>query len=200
MIPTKFRKSGEAIIASYEYIDVAEGTGIIHFYGSEMKDSTGTEHLLTASVVYSTAVEYVQAQGTNSTIDFDLAPFNLPRTLKGTAYINMDLSNATAGNSTAQATIKHYDGTTATAVSSAVTSHNVATGAHDLILLEIPVTTTHFKKGDILRLSIKVTAGAGSTEARIGIDPSNRDGTNIKPSDGFHTSQLHFYCPFDLDL
>ena len=33
MIPNRYTDIGEGSIASYDYVDVAEGTGIVDFYG-----------------------------------------------------------------------------------------------------------------------------------------------------------------------
>ena len=75
------------------------------------------------------------------------------------------------------------------------------TGAPNLVhsfIIPIVVTETHFKRGDILRLTIYMdnTGGGGSVLAH---DPLNRDGTIVTPASTYPT-RMEAHIPFKIDL
>lgn len=211
-------------IASYDSTDIAEGTGTIIFYGAQGELTGGAFNFLTRTVVPSRdqVTESAELGATDAMVldlDFDLSPFNLPKTVKGTANISVPF--ALNGQSTicrgyVKAKLRHWDGTTETEIASA-TSDTVtkASGLHRAwFLLKITVPRTHFKKGETLRLTIEVwgddDAGAGWHHLYIGHDPKGRLGWKdstanaavIFPGTDVYnvTPVLQAQIPFELDL
>ena len=85
-----YPQPAEQLIASYNYIDVAEGTGIINYYGI----ITSEGGRLTTNPLYSTVVQTKGSKITGTSWgksidkDFDL-DLNLPQNVKGTMLINV---------------------------------------------------------------------------------------------------------------
>jgi len=147
--------------------------------------------------------------------DFDLPPFQIPHTLFGTARIYSAFASVkSAGNSTLRTyfiyRLRKYSGTTETEIASVQTETVDGNGPdRSLSLLDIPITTrTHFKKGDILRLTIESWMCKGATgdnaQGRVyyGVDPLNRDGTYLTPSSDtlpFSTTKTEIYIPFETE-
>ena len=79
-------------------------------------------------------------------------------------------------------------------------------GASEVRTMCVPIVIpqTHYKKGEILRLTIEgwiKKDGAGTSLGTVSFDPQNRDGTLITPStDTDVTTISTFHCPFRLDL
>lgn len=211
-----FPEQAETAIASYNYTDIVEGTGIIKFTAYSSETDAGMDyHLGTDETVYSKDPEAWASGADTATIDhdYDLSPFNLPRTIKGTAMVNFTLkARAGTGQTTdakADVYIRKWDGTTETDIvtdtSQTIRLVNGVSGA-ETINMPLTVPTTHFKAGEQLRLSIvannlKVTNSA-TLDVWIGQDPANGDGTYIKPSldDPRTTTRTTFFCPFKLDI
>lgn len=153
-IPQTFTTSAPAI-ASYNYQDIADGTGIATFYGLVYRESTADGG---AKVPYlSTSSEYgsedfLSKENDGITFNFDLTPFNTPRTAKGTATISFRGRQSAGSSVKFTARLIHVDGITAatTNISSTQTTINVVGDTSFVLPLEL--TTKHFKKGDILRL------------------------------------------------
>ena len=89
VLPVAFPIPGESAIASYSYTDIAEGTGVVSFYGAETYDTTAsTKYILTTNSIISNNPEIISPNGN---YDFDLTPFNMPKTIKGTAYFSVGM-------------------------------------------------------------------------------------------------------------
>lgn len=216
--PNRYITTDEKIIASYDWTDIAEGTGIVGFWGLKLRDATGEVYRINENAFYSSAIETTEAGSfTNDAVsvwtatarNFDLGPFNFPKTIKGKAIVVIYWKNMLSTNTdgTLTAGIYKYSNSTETLLGS--TSHTSANlGAAYLDVLEIALTQTNFKRGDVLRLKISyvtgVRGGGGTTTCSLtfGHDPLNRDGVVIIPSGDPNniTTQLKFYCPFKIDL
>ena len=100
VIPDTFGIRGERTIASYDYYDIAEGTGNIVFNIAVTSTSTGQDYILTSQTPLSEEAEiFITTGGIANTImairdtkDYDLTEFNLPKNIKGTAFISHSLS------------------------------------------------------------------------------------------------------------
>lgn len=217
--PRVYRKSGESATISYDFYDLAEGTGIKKIYGYATTTVSGITYKLGTNIVYADTIETKSSKITNDAgsgyqtvldLDFDLSSFNLPRTIKGTATINLCVNFEPLTNIAGAyiyAKIRKWDGSSETEIASAQSGLE-APGASDqehIYCLPIIVPKTHFKKGETLRLSIiatgiALTSGNGGY-ITLGHDPQNRDGTEINPStdDPTSTTRLEFLCPFDID-
>lgn len=214
-LPIAFPGAVPPAIASYDYTDVAEGTGITKFYGFETRVSgTKTYHLGTSDV-FSTEIEQEETIGSSSWTleiddDFDLPAFNLPRKIKGTATVTFSWYVRTGvsadGKAYATVNIRKWDGTTETELVSGETDPEAigaTTSALQLVNMPLTIPDTHFKRGDILRLTIRIYGRRTTATATVGlgVDPQNRDGTYLKPSsDSTVISKIEFYCPFKIDL
>ena len=218
-LPVVYRRSNE-ITATYSFSDVADGTGVIIFYGFVSKVGiTEDYHLTDQSTILShhsgvsSGIESTDQDGSSANIDldFDLTAFNNPRKLRGTAIVQFSLlgvaDGSAGGTASAVITIRKWDGTTETDIATATTPEiSFGTSGNDKKLEAIPITIpkTRFKKGETLRLNVNATAtktsGTGNVRVVIGNDPQNRDGTYITPTTDDFTTQLVFHAPFDLDL
>jgi len=196
-----FLRSAESISANYSYVDVADGTGVIEFYGAQTYDTTNsTKYILTTNSIYSNVPEIVNPSGT---YNFDLSAFNLPRAIKGTAYfsVGMYMNTAATNGYFITAKIQKSSGGVVTDCSSAFQGATLnSNGIWKMILIAIPLTPTHFKKGDFLRLNL-VVDGADNGEWAMGCDPTGRNGTYItsalvSPS---MSTKLTLNIPFQID-
>lgn len=192
----------ETAIATYNYTDIAEGTGIVSFFlFSEAIEGTTTYNLLT-NALYSTQIELTRSSDGDTTFNFDTPKFNLPRTVRGTAYYTTAFRVTSTGTMKVQARLKKWDGSSETNISDNITSITISGDNQGMFLMKIPITTpTIIKKGDLIRLTIILTRGNGAGIAAIGNDPKNRDATQLTPTtqqDLVTISGVHI--PFKLDI
>ena len=205
-IPKYFRNIGEKNLVSYDYMDIATGTGIQSFYLHSSETSAGTTYHLTGTVAYSDDIlRQLDGNGTTDD-DFDLTAFNLPKTVKGTAHLIVPWyaaygGSAGSGSMSMVCKIRHWDGTTETDLAT-VTSETIiiaALGAAKGGVWNFPMTIAqkHFKKGDILRVSVAMTISGTETDKPklyFGIDPKNRTNASMD------STQSVLLMPFKLDL
>ena len=213
VLPKPFQHQPEAII-SFDFVDIAEGTGIVLFSGFSGEISSGLGYHLTADeAVYSSTKETSGSDATAPAVDldFDLSPFNRNRTIRGKALVSFTLVCAPGvNNMTGLATvfIRKWDGSTETEIASVITPTITAnaTTVKELMTVPIIIPKTDFKRGETLRLSIVAvgTRTGGATDVSIiyGHDPRNRDGGTIIPStdDPDTITKLNFYAPFEIDI
>jgi hypothetical protein len=222
VLPITYPPIAAAAIASYDYTDIAEGSGITKFYAFTTIEESTTSFNLSTNAVFSQNIDtegvfttgsYAIAGGGAMDKDFDLTPFNLPKTIKGTAIINLTWFIRSAATAPVSgyiiAKVRKYSATAGESEIASTQSNTIvnstSSNTFHLTCLKFTIPKTHFKKGDILRLTIqawgKKDDGNNGTIG-FGFDPQNRDGTNITPSsdDPLTTTKLEFYCPFELDV
>jgi hypothetical protein len=161
-------------IASYNYTDIAEGTGSVSFYLLGFQDSSGD--INTLSQVAVEGKESSDGWSSTSYVNFDCSPFNHPRVIKGRAYFSGE-ANHKGTNGTITATLCHYDGTTETTIGTEATTTTISGDWN--FCLGFNVSRTHFKKGDILRIKIKMSTSnlylnldaSGTAEGAGGVNP-----------------------------
>ena len=212
-------------IASYDYVDIAEGTGIVVFYGSVTKNNAATNYYLTTTKTYSgVIVPSATPAGTSYTklidADFDVV-FNTPKLVKGKAYLSVTQGAVCQSGTTGVgvylvATLKHYDGTTETTLGSAQTSTafvstpgSGATSKSISFVFDI-ASTQQFKANDTLRLTLecwgkKAADASGNNQAGFGADPMDRNddsvgATHFKVILDTDTTILQLNVPFRVDL
>lgn len=180
-LPINFAIPGENIIATYDYNDIADGTGIVEFYlfsafEGDYQVSGAEVFEIGKEAVFSHSIE-VQVSDAKS---FFTKEFNTPRTIKGTALLSFSMYKSTNPQQI-KIQLFHYDGTTSTQIGSDFHyNFNDASSARRMINAKIDCPATHFKIGEQLKITID---GSGATNSvYIGIDPQNRDGTNLVPS------------------
>ena len=217
--PVAFPQPVSPAIASYAYTDIAEGTGIVLFYGASNHANGTTDYILTTNTPYSSRIVVSGAQitadgtfGQIATQDYDIT-FNHPQNIKGTAYLNISIGGYSITTATGNkvwlsgAILQKYDGSTTTtlvAVSGAVvniTPANQVVSATQFLPLAL-TGTTHFKAGDTLRLSLDLWGynGAGDlSHGGWGSDPADRNDPGAKTIADTDTTKLELYIPFLLN-
>ncbi len=182
-------------IASYAYTDIAEATGVSRFYLAAQGISGNTTYLLTEKAVYAWPTDAAGGSEINisdASITFNLTAFNLPKTIKGTGYLNIGVKTS-AGTGSLKATLKNSVTGNIVSVSSPDTTGTGAT----TFLLPMTIPNTRFAAGEAMQLTIE---DQNTGTLFIGADPQNRDGVNIKPSlGGTYLTASSLYIPFKLD-
>ena len=222
--PEVYRKTREGIIASYDFIDIADGTGVIVFLGSDTDDNGTVTYQLARNAVYSQNT-VTSAFGTGSTndvkvvdADFDVT-FNLSKRIKGKVIANIPIIYGSEGEDRdgtcyVKVLVRHWDGSSETDIASNTKSEvSAAVVTNDtaqvVFNVEVDVTTeTHFARGETLRITVEVysnSPGAQAMPAGLMHDPKNREAFatgdgwgNGSDSADFITSILSFNVPFIL--
>jgi len=222
-IPQNIPKSRPQAIASYNYIDIADGTGVVVLYGASNKNQTTEKFFIENSKTYSNSI--VANGNTNNTVfektldeDYDMI-FNFPKTIKGIIRANITIGGGYLGvlNSSGEVyaiiKIRHWDGTTETDLGNAQTETLAFPGYNTpkskVMNVEIDLTAgKHFRKDETLRITIELwgrKTGGNGVGVAYGRDPKGRidpgDDTTYGPSlDGADTTSLIFNVPFKLDI
>ena len=204
------------MIASFDYYDFAEGTGVKVFYGCGTTDSVGEGTILTATSLYAdplftTSDDFNQAAfALEKTINFDLQVFNITKIIKSIAFIDGSMSCASNAGTVAGSmyivwTFQHFDGDSTYTDFGTVTSETISSSSDSTTIqsfcLDCALTETVFAKGHALRVRAQIygrdddPAGGGS-RGRLCHDPKNRDADPFTAATN-HTS-LNFHVPFDL--
>jgi len=160
-IKQTFSTPPPSAFASYNYTDIAEGTGVSIFYGiigpgitdfnliSNLDDGSASNR--TYSGAASPGTTYTMAT---------ISSFNQPKTIKGNASIICNSNWDTGSGGSTIFKLYKVDGVTAaeTLVGTLDTISNSASGAVQRYTFGT-TTETHFKRGDSLRLKITVIVG-----------------------------------------
>jgi hypothetical protein len=216
-----FIRSGEGAVSSYEWTDVAEGTGMIRFDGFTTKEQTTISHLLSNKPLYSHTQHTLSSafgggaapMELRGTINFDLSPFNTPRTVAGTAFFNLTtqvgrIAGALSADIVHYVIVKVYkwDGTTATLIGS-TTGEEIAygmgaqySGGYEQVLKAV-CSQTNFKKGEILRVTVELWGSSTHTGMTIWLAHSPDD-TKETVTPIITTDKTRFTAdiPFRIDL
>ncbi len=201
----------ETAVASYDYFDIAEGTGVKIFYGFHTKVESTDDYHLTGTVIPSNDIQFsVNVSNASLTkvfdFDFDLAPFNLPKRIEGTAYASVPIRQGAGSGSSSFyiiAKLRHWDGSSETDIASAQSETLTSIDIEKNVLVPITVPFQHFKKGETLRLTIEGwQVGEPSVGAvGIGFDPTGRTTSEFPGTDApIETTILQLHIPFILDL
>ncbi len=173
-----FPSQGEAI-TSFNWTDISNGTGFQNFYLTESEDSSGKDHHLITNRDYSNSVEIWRQNTGTTTTNYDLEEFKLPQNIKGSCYLSipMNIGASETGRILAQL---YKVGDSTDAITAEITGTTLSSGTH-MIYLKLPLTEdTHFKKGEFLRLVIKLEHIAYSGgRVRYGQDPADRTDVNL---------------------
>ncbi len=178
-------------IATFAFTDIAEGTGVFLFQGFNANLAGTISYNLTGdNALFSQTVQ--TGLVSNTPKNYDLSPFNLPKVIKGTAIVRFSTKGALS-TETVSVKLQRVSGVDVTDVG----SQNITIdGTPENTCTVMSLTTTHFKKGDILRLRIMAV---NTNDLTIGNDPANRDGAEITPAATYPT-KLEAYVPFRIDL
>jgi len=208
MIPETYQGSTERIITSYNYTDIADGTGVIELHPFASTDSTGESYLMAQQHNY-----YSDPQLTNvhiappshhgtKTVYFALTAFNTPKEVKGDAILSgsfrVDVSSGGGATGFIVFTLQKYDGSTATDIGT-ITTETISSTNTQTFVLKITTTKTHFKKGEILRLKALLDISSGTdtnADTILAHDPSNRDAGDITAAT--NPTDLILAVPFNI--
>lgn len=223
VLPQYYPQVPPSAIASYNYTDIGEGTGVTLFYAFVSEDDTAKDyHMTTDSALYSTEIDEVVATADAAftkklDYDFDLTTFNLPKTIKGTAIVTFPIGARLVGTTSDKSVqtyaivkLRKWDGAAETEIVSeqsfTVTNLVGDSTAKRNVTLSMIVPQIHFKKGETLRMTVElwakmITAGGGNSNqasATIGHDPANRDGSYFTAAT--NPTSMILRMPFRLDI
>ena len=197
-IPTLTRNLPEAKIASYDFIELTSGTGYIRFYLTILED----KRVLTTNVCYSKDIveksvnmdTIVNTKQLDHNYDTNI---NMPMIIEGLGVVNIGIAqqSGTGGPYVTRGTIiaklRKYSGSTETDIATNESEQYVnpaQSTKYDMTAIDLTIPKTHFKIGDILRLTIELW-GVGNTSASYvsyAADPKGRttdwDTTGVVPS------------------
>jgi hypothetical protein len=213
--------AGAEQLVSYDYTDIANGTGIQTFYPTRVSINGTNYYSLSPSVIYSDVIYTQSSLITQSGVevynkmldlDFDI-PINLPKTIKGSVLINVPFALENTNTNTESrgfinAILRKWDGTTETTLASSSGSVLVnplvgtAPVYYDTVsAIRLDVNSTNIKAGETIRLTLEgwasVTAGKTSY-IDIAHDPKNRTVAAIFEDQG--VTQSAAYIPFKLNV
>jgi hypothetical protein len=205
-VPVNFQAFSN-VLANYDFVDIASGTGYIKFYAGKTVDLA----LLSNFSYYANPSNSDSGTFTGGVsrivldVDFDVL-LNRPLDLKGTAIVNVPFYYNSGGNVSIwylKILVRKWDGATETEVASNDSIGYSTSGApyngYQMTATDVTIPLTHYKKGETLRLTIQVwgyTTGGVNCQILISHDPAGRtwDGT------GAVSSKLEFQCPVRLNL
>jgi hypothetical protein len=229
-VPQVYKRSTEGVIASYNFQDIEEGTGVVIYNCAEtMEESTRAYKLTTQSPYSNDPLTSGSTSSTSNTkavdLDFDLT-FNLPQNVKGTfmAQIPFIMGHETTANygGTCYVIMKiiHYDGSTETELGSVqsetLAAANLKINSKTALIEETITAVKHFKKGETLRITLELWITASDSSGSQGAilhDPAARVMTNgndlgyvggAAAIDGTNgppaTTKATIFVPFEVDL
>lgn len=179
-IPEKYPLITERSFATYDFLDIIEGTGIAKFngYSTNLSGSGIAYNLEKTSIGSSQTVTIV---GAATTFNFDTNTFNLPRIIEGRGTVRFSIweSTSVSGTGWFELTLKKISDSTTNIVTSfsPIFTFSAGTGRGFTIPLTIP--RTYFKIGDKLRLTVDLKMTGSGNSVEIGHDPLGRAGTNL---------------------
>lgn len=213
LIPETFVAQSNAI-ASYNWTDISDGTGIVVFYGYQEKDSSGTSYKLNQNALYSRAIELTGNAGPDWTkaldLDFDLSSFRTQKDIGGHATFQIPAfttDSAAAGEAHCYVIVKvrKWDGSTETDIVSFQTDTIDADGGATYAIFTVggTIPKTHFKRGDTLRITLEVwgsrTNYASTIPVGIAFDPINREGPTYFTAANIDTRVFKCLIPFSIE-
>lgn len=214
-LPIEFAAPAQAI-TTYDFVDIAAGTGVIAFYGGREASGAAvtTNYTLSNVAFYSrpllttgTTTE-TAALTAISNLDFDVK-LNRPLNVKGKSVINVPWygsGGSTSWSGKIAVELRKISGSVNTLLGAAsgatVASANTAAETYiDALLLDL--SQTHFKKDDIVRLNVTsygMANGGGTCTIGIAHDPKNRAQATGTADWGITPTQLSLQLPVRIDI
>jgi hypothetical protein len=207
-IPTIFTQQGGEAVASYSWLDLVQGVGYKTFYLLDSYESTNIVYSISPESSISADIGYSQS-GSNSALskDFDI-PITKMLVVKGNVLINapFNITRVTGtggGGTTISAKLYRVRGGTPTQIGSTasktISYADLGTSYSDhwnMFSCRIAVSsTTIFKQGDTLRLTIDTTAGGSNVQTKIYHDP-----TQLNVTTGITSTKALLNIPLKIDL
>lgn len=222
LLGNNFPEPAPGAVATYNYNDIAEGTGVAIFYGLTAKTKTATSNILSTQAIHSaagnitsdTTAESKSAgdDGTGtytlySTFNFDLNPFNIAKTVRGTAYVQLSQDigdSAGAASAYFNISLVKVDGTDSTETELGNADGEVIATADGPLTINVPIslTETTFPDGDFLRLKLKAylkhDSGDNGSTLHFAHSPDNVDTTSFTAAT--NPTKLTAYVPFKIEV
>ena len=196
VLPEPFTTAAQSI-ASYDSTELASGLGFSKFWLLGQKDNAAEQtSLVDSNATRGFPGETRAASGAN-VFNFDSSPFNIPRTIKGVAYLNIGYHAVGGVSGSITAKLQKWNGTSGTDIT-AEKVITVAVGVELLLAFNMPCTQTLIPAGEQLRLVVTVVASGNFIY--IGSDPANDDATFITPSTSRTMTASNINIPFKIDL
>lgn len=166
-IPNKFENAGDAIVASYSFEDIAEGTGVVQYYGLRGQSSGAVFYTLNQNITYPDEEHNGNVED-GAVVNFDMGTLNFPRIIEGVLYITGQYVGGVAGNV----------GFTPQKVSNSVVTELAGTkfssfAATHSFFIDFTIPKTKLKRGDYFRMAVEVFGGA----ANEGLHVNSEDAT-----------------------
>jgi len=219
-IPNQFLNTPESALASFNYEDIANATGVVHYYPIIAPEFSGASFIsgatLIPSVIQSSSISESVSTNTNAATKhfewgYDLK-FNLPRVVRGDIFISApwaaQANGADANNQASGQYIIYIQRVDASgAVTDIISGQSLIKGTpvggtalfNATTTTKLPlITKTKFKKGVKLRALIQFwgsKTGGGHT-FYIGHDPAN----TTDPLGKLTKTEADVYIPFVIDL
>jgi len=201
-----FVTSSEPSIATYNFIDIAEGTGVIEYCGTAVctSDTTYSYILTTNKNYYSARGGYANLNGFSETFS---VTFNTQKRVKGKVVLAVPVW-VYAQTETRTGYITAVLKKNATEIGASIQSESFAAGnqtpyktTHLVVVWDI-TTQVDFAKGDTLNVTITGAAsgGSGSTTDCIGFSPIGGQATGFDTNFSANPGRLSLYVPTILDL
>lgn len=207
-IPQAFPQIPNNAIASYDYVDVADGTGKQVFYfmsedSSKMLVGQPTHTILKELRLTN---NFTSAGEVSGPFTYSLSPFNLPRTIKGEALVEAGFDvQVNSGPQFSGSFIFQIDKNDVGLYSGSTAEKSYSgSNVSGSIVLKISITNpVHFARGDVLGIKYWVfgkSSGTANVTNTIGTSPLDEDGAVIQPSiNQGETTITKISIPFRLD-
>lgn len=184
-------------IASYDFVDIAEGTGTVVFYFcGGVKSSTLVRFLTRNTEIRND--NNVGSGGTDSPnntngFDYDLSPFNTSSTISGTGYFfaNLENNNVSGVDQSLTISIIKVDANDNETTLSSKSTQDVPDGGttENVLVVFDDIPDTHFSSGEKLRVNV---INDDDNDVNYTIDPSGTAQSG--------RAQARVLIPFKLDL
>ena len=106
---TKFT-TASPVLASYDYVDIANGFGVVNYYAIKGKNPDGDVWSLIGTTTYPSYPLYTQVSDTTIVFTFTSLPFNTPKNIKGVGFMSLSFVTESAGIY-GVCKLQHWDGT-----------------------------------------------------------------------------------------
>ena len=207
-LPTTFRKEGEKTIASYNFVEIATGAGIMALYAGWTVDAkTMLSNQFASNEIKSASGNMgVSSAAIRLDHDYDIL-ITKPLTIEGKMIITAGIGVYRSGSSNSGYFIfkfRKWDGSSETDIAenqSSSHSNNGTVGyTYGTLATDITIPRTHFKIGDTLRLTVELWGAGGANPSYVayGHDPQNR--TTGWDESGVSPSRLTAFIPVRIPL
>lgn len=197
VLPRVFRNERERVILSFNWTDLATGTGYRTFYPAAAQDSASIEYFLTQTRIDGNPIKDSLNGSSSEERNFDIE-FEQPQTIRGTAFFNFTQFVGASSSTKTQIEVFHVDKDSneiSLGTKTSLTRNGTNTWRE---LLKIELTEKHFAIGEKLRISVIFTH-TGANSSNNWFDPAS----SITTTDILgRTVGTDFVCniPFKIDL